>query len=429
MENAPEPIADADLDTATNFGITDTDIERGRELLGVDLPVEDREYIRTLSHDSIRNFSYGCGNDNPLHCDPQYAASTRWGGVVAPAMMAGIVNTPMRGDPLSAGIKARTRGLFRGVHVFVSGSTWHWYRPIYSGDTLFTFRGEHSLEVKQSEFAGRSVIRVRREVKVNQRSEVVAVYELLRILTERKKAREKGKYSAIKPAVYTEADIADIDRIYAAEEVRGASPRYWDDVAIGDSLGKMAKGPLTITDMMCFAAGGYGFGTYNPSAARLGYKNRQRIPTFYVKNAFGVPDVAQRLHWDDAWAQAIGNPMAYDYGVMRENYLYHYLSDWCGDDSIVLRVHDEIRKFNYVGDTQTILGEVTGKREENGHHAVDVTVRFTNQRGEETLRADATIALPSRTAGLPLYPQVPVELQQRAAAMMRRHWALSAGHP
>ena len=28
--------------------------------------------------------------------------------------------------------------------------------------------------------------------------------------------------------------------------------------------------------------------------------------------------MAQRLHWDSEWAKAIGNPMAYDYGVMRE---------------------------------------------------------------------------------------------------------------
>jgi hypothetical protein len=59
---------------------------------------------------------------------------------------------------------------------------------------------------------------------------------------------------------------------------------------------------------------------------RLAYKNRKRIAPFYIKNEHGVPDVALPLHWDPVWAQAIGNPMACDYGVMRENYLYPYLT-------------------------------------------------------------------------------------------------------
>src|SRR6202011_788266 len=116
-----------------------------------------------------------------------------------------------------------------------------------------------------------------------------------------------------------------------------------------------------------------------------------RIAPFYVKNEYGIPDVAQRLHWDPKWAQAIGNPMAYDYGVMRENYFYHYLTDWCGDDAIVLHVNDEIRKFNYMGDTQLITGEVVAKREENGRFLVDISVQFLNQRDEATVKGTATI--------------------------------------
>jgi len=344
-------------------------------------------------------------------------------------MMAGIINSPMRGDPISAELKARTKSLFRGIHVFVSGSTWDWYRPIHPGDTLYSFHGEESLEVKTSEFAGRSVIQVGRHVKANQRGEVVAVYRVLRVLTERKTAAKKGKYLAIEPKIYSDADIAEIDAIYEAERVQGPEKRYWEDVNIGDSLGTMAKGPLTVTDVICFHAGGYGFTPYQPTVARLAYKNRKRIAPFYVKNEHGVPDVAQRLHWDPKWAQAIGNPMAYDYGVMRENYFYHYLTDWCGDDGVVTHVHDEIRKFNYMGDTQIITGQVVAKRQENGRSLVDVQAQFANQRDEVTVKATATIALPSRAGGLPLYPATPDDLAQRTAQMMARHWELSATKP
>jgi len=409
---------------AVDYEITDHDIERQRKLLGFDQASKTSEYMHTASVDNIRNWAYGSGDDNPLFCDPAYARKTRWGAPIAPGMMVGQINKPMLGDPVPDEIKALKKSLFKGIHVFVSGSQWNFYRPVYPGDTIYSFNGDESVEVKQSEFAGRSVIAVRRDVKVNQRAEVVAVYRILRVLTERKTAVKKGKYSAIEPATYSDADMQAIEDIYAKESVQGATKRFWDDVSEGDELGMQAKGPLTVTDVICFHAAGYGFVPYAPTVGRRAHKNRQRIPAFYIKNEFGVPDVAQRLHWDPVWAQAIGNPMAYDYGVMRENYLWSYLNDWAGDDGVIVHVHDEIRKFNYMGDVQRVTGKVTGKRRENGQNLVDVAVRFTNQRDEDTVRASATIALPSKTQPLPLYPQVPEDLAEKAAQMMARHWEL-----
>lgn len=411
----------AEWQKAVAYEISDQDIDRARQLIGFDQASKTREYIQTATTDNIRNFAHGCGDDNPLFCEPHYAAKSRWGSVIAPGMMAGIINKPMKGDAIPDEVKALRKSLFKGIHVFVSGSGWDFYRPIYPGDTIYSFGGDESVEVKQSEFAGRSVIRVRRDVKVNQRAEVVAVYRILTVLTERKTAAKKGKYSAIEPATYTEEDMQAVEAVYAAEHVQGGAKRWFDDVQTGDALGQQAKGPLTVTDVICFHAGGYGFVPYAPTVGRLAHKNRQRIPAFYVQNEQGIPDVAQRLHWDPKWAQAIGNPMAYDYGVMRENYLWSYLSDWAGDDSIITHVHDEIRKFNYMGDVQRVSGEVVGKRQENGQNLVDVAVRFINQRDEETLRSTATIALPSKDQPLPLYPAVPDELAQKAAQMMARH--------
>jgi len=409
---------------ATAYEITDHDIDRQRQLLGWDEPSKMADYVQTASADSIRNWSYGCGDDNPLFCDPAYARKTRWGSVIAPGMMVGQINRPLLGDPTPDHIKALKKSLFRGIHVFVSGSGWEFYRPVYPGDTIYSFNGEETCEVKQSEFAGRSVINVRRDVKMNQRGEVVAVYRILRVLTERKTAAKKGKYSALEPASYTDEEFQAIEDIYAAEQVRGAEKRWAEQVGKGDSLGAQVKGPLTVTDVICFHAGGYGFTPYAPTVGRRAHKNRKRIAPFYVKNEQGIPDVAQRLHWDPTWAQAIGNPMAYDYGVMRENYLWSYLNDWAGDDAIITHVHDEIRKFNYMGDVQHVSGEVLAKREEHGNAVVDVAVKFTNQRGDETVRSTATIALPSEKRPLPLYPPVPEALAEKATRFMARHYEL-----
>ncbi len=419
---------DEEFDRATAHRILDGDIERAQLLCGLDLAVDTREYVTTASHDAIRNFAHGLGDDNPLYCDEDYGRSTRWDSQIAPSTMAGVINAPLRGDPIDPDIKAQTRGLFRGIHVFVSGGTWQWFRPIRPGDRLYSFGGIQTVTARESEFAERSVIRTRRYVKINQRAEVVAVQQILAILTERRTARHKGKYADIEPATYAADEISAIDAVYAAEGPRGAEPRWWEDVEVGDELGRMAKGPLTVTEIIVFHAGGYGFTPYAPSASRLGFKNRRRIPGFYVNNEYGVPDVAQRVHWDSAWARAIGNPMAYDYGVMRECWLHHFLTDWMGDDGWVAEQHDEIRRFNYIGDTQFITGEVVGKdRDDEGRCWVEIELRATNQRDEVTVPATATVLLPSREHGPVVLPDPPAELEQRASDMLRRHDELAPG--
>ena len=73
-------------------------------------------------------------------------------------------------------------------------------------------------------------------MKVNQRGEVVAVYRILRVMTERKTAAKKGKNLSIEAATYTDEEFAKIEEIYAAETVQGASKRNFEDVEKGDTV-------------------------------------------------------------------------------------------------------------------------------------------------------------------------------------------------
>jgi acyl dehydratase len=412
-----------EFEKATDYSFKEEDIERAKALVGQYTTSMQREQLTTATHDAVRNFARSYGDDNPLFNSEDYGETTRWGAQIAPPMIAVAMNKPLLGDPPPVKVK---RPSFRGIHVFVSGSTWNWYRPLYPGDQLYSFGGTESVVEKKSEFAERSLLVTYVSVKMNQNAEVVAVSRTLAIHTERKRAREKGKYSSIEPATYTDEDIEKLDAIYAAEQPRGAEPRYWEDVEVGEPLQPMAKGPLTMTDIIVFHSGGYGFTPYTPCSNRIAYDNRQRIAPFYVKNEYGVPDVAQRVHWDSAWAQAIGNPMAYDYGVMRDCHLSHFLTDWMGDDGWLVQQSSEIRKFNYIGDTHVITGEVVGKRVEDGRCLVDIEMRGTNQRGEVTCPGKGVVALPSREHGPVLLPPAPADLQQQAAQRMERHGQLSA---
>ena len=270
----------AEFERATAYKLTDEDIERARLLIGHDTASRQRELFSVAEADGIRNWALGAGDDNPLYTDEEYGPGTRWGSQIAHGTMVGHVKTPMLGDPIPDEVKQKTKSVFRGIHVFVSGGSWEWYRPMYPGDRIFAFNGEESLQVKRSEFANRSVVQVRRDVMLNQHGDVVGIYRILRILAERDTARKKGKYAEIEAATYTDEDYERIDAIYAQEGPRGADKRYWEDVKVGDQLDPMVKGPLTVTETIAFHAGGYGFVPYGLRASRVGYKNRKRIAPF-----------------------------------------------------------------------------------------------------------------------------------------------------
>ena len=95
-----------------------------------------------------------------------------------------------------------------------------------------------------------------------------AQYRLM-IRTERSKARERKKYDDVVDRAVDRRQIAEIDAQYAAESPAGREPRWWEDVAEGDAIGPMVKGPLTVTDMVCWHVG-MGMGVYGVAPLRLG---------------------------------------------------------------------------------------------------------------------------------------------------------------
>ena len=107
----------------------------------------------------------------------------------------------------------------------------------------------------------------------------------------------------------------------------------------------------------------------------------------------------QRLHWEPARAAELGLPNPYDYGGMRETWLCHLLTDWIGDDGWLWKLRCEHRKFNYLGDTTWVRGEVVDKREPGEVH---LAVRCENQRGEVTTPGTAVVLLPTRDRAVEL---------------------------
>jgi acyl dehydratase len=399
--------------------ITDDDFEKMRRLIGYANPTlgGDRSrmpHYTELTHDSIRHYVNGYGDDNPLYCDRHYGEKTRWGAQIASPMSLG-AHTEVRFKRMSDELRRETRGAFRGVHLFHSGTEYHFYRPAYLGDRLVQGEGVIDVQEKESSFSGgRSAVIYNGGTTVNQDREVVASYVNWFVHTEREGSAENASKRHIELGNYTDDDLRRIDEAYENEFVRGADTLWFEDVEVGDAMPTMVKGPLRVMDILGMHIG-WGWGNYLNGPLKLDYKNRKRMPGFYGKNEFGAWDCMQRLHWDPLFAQAIGNPTTYDYGPMRAAWTCHYLTNFGGDDAWLYRMRTELRKFNFVGDTTWWSGRVRGKRVDPViGPLIDVDVEGTNQRGEVNCSAAGTILLASREHGQVRLPTPPPDVVSRA---------------
>ena len=410
-------------------GITDEGIARLRTRIGVVQPHPQPPHYRSPNEDAFRHVAECYGDDNPLWCDPEYARNTVWAGPIAPPPLNG--GDTLIGVNEVATLDADTRAMLKGdplggVHAFYSSSAREWWAPVRPGMDIGRRNALVGVHDKHSEFAERAVHEWTAEVFAARNPNVAlsAQYRLM-IRTDRRKAEERKKYDNIEIRPYTDEELARIDDAYATEPERrrGAVARWFEDVNVGDELGPIVKGPMRVTDMICWHVG-MGMGLYGVKALRLGYQQRQKTPRFFRPDDLNIPDVQQRVHWDVEWARRAGNPQTYDYGRMRETWLIHLCTDWMGDDAWLYKLDCEFRRFNYVGDTHWMRGRVTRKHLSDGDRpAVDLDIWAENQRGENTTPGTATILLPSREHGpvrLPDPPGGDTDLQGTLEAIAAR---------
>jgi acyl dehydratase len=409
-----DPIRSDDRSTADPGGITDAGVAALRARIGIVQPHPQPPHYISPNEDAFRHVAEAYGDNNPLWCDPVYARLSRWDGPIAPPHLNG--GDTLIGEnevtELDASTAAQLRGdPLRGAHAYYAGSFREWWNPVRPGMRIGRRNALVGVDDKASDFAARAVHEWTAEVfaATEPRPLALSAQYRLMIRSDRAKAESRKKYDQTEIRPYTDDEIARIDAAYAGEvsRRRGAEPRWWEDVVVGDEVGPLVKGPLRVTDMVCWHVG-VGMGLYGVKPLRLGYDQRQRVPKFFRPDALNVPDVQQRVHWDPEWAARAGNPAIYDYGRMRETWLIHLCTDWMGDDAWLWKLDCEFRRFNYVGDTHWMRGRVTRVyRTDHGAGAVDLEVWGENQRGEVTTPGHASIVLPSREHGPAQLPPPP----------------------
>jgi acyl dehydratase len=152
------------------------------------------------------------------------------------------------------------------------------------------------------------------------------------------------------------------------------TPDY-EDVQVGDELPSMRKGPLTTMHLMRWSAS--------------------------VENW-------HKIHYDRRFAVEHDKlPDLLINGSLKQQFLCQILKDWAGPRGWLWKVSYQFRAMDVVGDTLTVWGRVTGKREAPEFGLVDLELGIVNKAGKESTPCKATVALPYRGRAAVPYPFVP----------------------
>ncbi|MCB1741601.1 MAG: MaoC family dehydratase N-terminal domain-containing protein [Gammaproteobacteria bacterium] len=367
--------------------ITEQGLDDLRRRIGKRITGSLEPWCHEATRDNIRHYAHGIGDDNPLWCDPEYASQSRYGTLVAPPSFL------FACDRIVSGYV----GGLSGVHAMWAGADWTWHAPVLRNDEITTEAWLKDLVEHQTRFAGRAIQQIYHVDFFKQDGSKVAEADSWCFRTDRDEARERGtKYESVKARArepYTDEALDAFYRLYAQEQVRGSTPRYWEEVEAGESLPEMAKGPMTVTGFIAFAQG---WGGLYIRANKLAWRQISAHRGLGIKNRLGIPDCPERVHWEDDFARMVGTPGAYDYGPERCSWLTHHVTNWMGDDGFLRKASCKIRRHNPVGDMLTIKGSVTRKYVEDGRHLVEIEQSAHNQDDELSVIGSAVVELPSR---------------------------------
>lgn len=359
-------------------------IESMRKKIGMKLRA-DNVFNEEVTRLAIRKFVDGIGDPNPLWRDEEYAKKTRYKKIVAP---------PSWVFSVLGGLNFGWRGL-GGFH---AGSELFFYKPVLVGDKVTpeeTYQGFEG--PKSSSFAELMVKDYFEDLYLNQKGENVSKAVRWIIRTERKKAREKGKYHHIYlPHPWKEEELKKIEEEVLNEEIRGAKPRYWEDVHIGENLPALVKGPLGVTDMIAFFIGGGSPVKLEAHSIAL-QKYRKRPKWAFRDPQTSALEPIFAVHYNKSASNAMGLPYPYDVGTQRHCWVIQLLTHWMGDDGWLKRCRAEYRMFVFLSDAVWLRGKIKDIYvDQDEEPCVGIETLATNQRGEEVMVGDATVALPSR---------------------------------
>ena len=156
-----------------------------------------------------------------------------------------------------------------------------------------------------------------------------------------------------------------------------ANTIFFEDVALGSELPRLAKGPLTTAHLMRWSA---------------------------------AMENWHKIHYDKPFAIEHDKlPGLLVNGSLKQQFMLQLLKDWAGPGGWVWKVSFQFRAMNLVEETLSVWGRVSAKRDGPGYGLVELELGIVNEDNKESTPGKATVALPYRGGAALPYPFVPPE--------------------
>lgn len=185
---------------------------------------------------------------------------------------------------------------------------------------------------------------------------------------------------------------------------RGSTPRYGEDIVVGQAIDTLFKGSLDVAEISVFSVA-LGVSDEADREIRAAWELLEsgdavaaaaRYRAIAINPAFGF---GVERHVSDEAASSEGAPGAYDIGTQRVAWAAQAVTDWMGDAGVLVALDVDIRGFLVTGDDAWCKGKVTGVRSSEGGALVDLEIWVENQRGQRVSRGTSEVLLPTRGDG------------------------------
>lgn len=365
-----------------------------------------------LANNDIRRWAQAMHYPNRLHYDDDFAAESRFGGIVAPQSFAVTTDDGHGSAPSCV-------GSIPNSHLLFGGDEWWFYGPrIAAGDLIHNERIPFDYVVKETKFAGPTCFQRGDNHYYNEKGDKIATQRSTAIRYRADLARDKASQSPSQSAgedpVWTDEQLADLEKqkfgyIKAMHDL-GHGKRYWNDVQVGDSLPTRVFGPHSIASLTTewraylFTIWGGMHRRTDLDLTALGFTEdmagKEQDPVMEKENpelTDGAYIGPSRGHLFPRWARYIGMPRAYGYGASMGAWILDYLAGWAGEWGLVVHSNCNYRGPAFTGDVTIMDAGVTGKKtDEQGRSAVEVDFKMRNQLGTVMATAKAEIELPKK---------------------------------
>jgi acyl dehydratase len=357
-------------------------IQSSRRVIGCVAP-DVEPGVDVASWINVSRFVDASGDDNPLYLDVRYGAGSVHHTMLAPPTFVLAVRAPGSTGVLDL-TEHRLTGALSSLHL-------SWDDTVRLGDAL-AGRVCVSDVTRRPAAAGQARGCVRSTVEYQRGGAGFArgwAEVEVAPLGEDPPRRSIHRYEP--------ADVERMVRELDSEQPsRGAVPRLWSDVAVGETTPTMLKGPLTLSDLELWVfAEGRPVRAGNLHYARSAKLNGRRA----ASPVTGWPA------WDpaetalDSAATAPAGPSAP--GGLLCTLAGQHVTHWMGDDAFLRQLNLRIvQPFRY-GDalrlTGTVIDRYTATDEARTRYsAITLRVVGRNQLGEPVVEAHAVVFLPDR---------------------------------